>query len=291
MPAVAVIHARNSIKTNSSPAVHQLHPLKYLLSQALLTRMSAIRADSATPDSWKTSSEAHWSQSAAALLLRLPKDAHGFDSPMFRESLAECEFRDYSVDTQLGTQGAGVTMGMTPLFTQQVCNRSVICLDKELKMTSCIMLLPVSMVQLLLVCFNVTCCLLGTSTTPIGCMSIVENTSKPMSSLLQATLSADDGDGDAVTFTQGAVAATAGGAAATQGTASSSTQARSPVKAGAVSRAPGLGLVRATQVGGYSAYASTIPLSMAAEATETMTTATGTQQVRDIVYVRCTMYN
>ncbi len=58
--------------------------------------------------------EAQWACSAAVLALELARAARANERRLFQESLAECEFADYAVDTLSQT-----ALGVAPLFSQQ----------------------------------------------------------------------------------------------------------------------------------------------------------------------------
>jgi len=58
--------------------------------------------------------EAQWACSAAVLALELARGARANERRLFQESLAECEFADYAVDTLSQT-----ALGVAPLFSQQ----------------------------------------------------------------------------------------------------------------------------------------------------------------------------
>ncbi|KAL3135934.1 hypothetical protein ABBQ32_006979 [Trebouxia sp. C0010 RCD-2024] len=78
-------------------------------------RLQALLQDSLThAGSLRERLESQWAQSAATLLLELPKSQRLYTAAMFDRELAECKFAEYPIDTY-----GKATLGMPPLFSSQ----------------------------------------------------------------------------------------------------------------------------------------------------------------------------
>ncbi|KAK9829312.1 hypothetical protein WJX72_005143 [[Myrmecia] bisecta] len=78
-------------------------------------RLQALLNDSTRDASlWTGRLEAQWAQSAAVLLLELPRNHAGYKDEYFASKLAECTFNEYPVNTW-----GKATMAMAPIFSSQ----------------------------------------------------------------------------------------------------------------------------------------------------------------------------